>query len=172
MFHFCKLFLSICQFIARLELWVSSALHSCLGSTPTQSWLTGVPVAILREDLSLAGWLSCLECHPVHQKVVGSIPWLRHIPRLQVPSWSGRVWEATNQCFSLTLVSLFPKFKFDQLKKNFAMSSFVNNFNMNIFHLFKYTLNLPLVCACKTAHPHLSYKKMCLHSYNQGLQVK
>ena len=61
--------------------------------------------------LALTRWISWLEHHPVHQKVVGSIPaqgtylgWWYSPPL-------GYVQEATNQCLSLT-PSLFPFLSF------------------------------------------------------------
>ena len=54
-----------------------------------------------------AWWLSWLEHHPLHQKVGGSIPsrdiYLGCVLDLQ----SGCMWEATDECFFLTLMFLF-----------------------------------------------------------------
>ena len=50
--------------------------------------------------------LSWLEHPPIHQKKKKSLGFNSqsgHKPRLQVQSWSGRVEEEDNQCFSLSL---------------------------------------------------------------------
>ena len=55
-------------------------------------------------------WLSWLEHRPTHQKVVGSTP---H-QGTRLGSWfnpqSGNLWEVAHQCFSVTLMFLFPLF--------------------------------------------------------------
>ena len=55
-------------------------------------------------NLALAGWLSWLEYHPVHQKVTSSIPVQTHR-------------EAINQCFSLTSCFFHPS-SLSKINKN------------------------------------------------------
>ena len=58
------------------------------------------------EQRVLAGWLSWVECHPVHQKAENVIP--SHCTHLGCGfgPWSGRIQNAADQCFSLTLMFL------------------------------------------------------------------
>ena len=56
---------------------------------------------------ALAGWLSWLKQGPIHQNAVGSIPSQVTYLGCGFDPWWGHVWEATDQCFSLTLMFLF-----------------------------------------------------------------
>ena len=60
----------------------------------------------LRETLALAGWLSWMECHPVHRKVVGLIPSQDTHVGFRFDTRSGYIQEAINQSFSLSLKSI------------------------------------------------------------------
>ena len=52
--------------------------------------------------VALAGWLTWLEHHPEHQKVLGSIPSQGTYVGCVSDPWSGHVWEAISWFFSLT----------------------------------------------------------------------
>ena len=53
------------------------------------------------------GWCgSVVECQPVNHRVASSLPSLRHMPRLQVRSPVGGVWEATTHCCFSRFLSL------------------------------------------------------------------
>ena len=52
--------------------------------------------------LAMARWLGWLEHHPIHQKVAGSIPGQGTYLGCGFDLRSGRVWEATDRCFSIT----------------------------------------------------------------------
>ena len=54
--------------------------------------------------LALAGWLSWLEHHPIHQKFEGLVPGQGTYLGRGFDTRSGCMWEATGQCFSLTLM--------------------------------------------------------------------
>ena len=53
---------------------------------------------------TLTRWLCWLEHHPLHQNVVGSIPGQGTHLGFQFDPLLGRIREATNQCFSLSLL--------------------------------------------------------------------
>ena len=55
---------------------------------------------------ALAGWLSWLEHHPVHQKVAGLIPEQGTFLDRGFDSRSEHIQEATDRCFSLTSLAL------------------------------------------------------------------
>ena len=57
---------------------------------------------------ALTGWLSCSDHHPVHRKVLGSIPSQWTCPSCRFSPQSGCIQEATDWCFSHTLISLSP----------------------------------------------------------------
>ena len=67
---------------------------------------------------ALARWLSWLEHHSTLQKVVGSIPGQGTFPGCWFSPWSGRVEEATDPCFSLTSMFLFPLSSLSQISKH------------------------------------------------------
>ena len=61
---------------------------------------------VKRGASALVGWFRWLEHLPIHQNVGGSIPSQVTYLGCMFNSWSRCVWEATNQCFSLTLILL------------------------------------------------------------------
>ena len=58
-------------------------------------------------EKSSYGWVAQLECHPAHQKVVGSISNQSICLGCGLDLWPRCVWEATDRCFSLTSMFLF-----------------------------------------------------------------
>ena len=69
-----------------------------------------VPCAIKKQPHgALAGWLTWLECCPIHQKLGGSIPGQGTYLGCRFDSQLGCIWEATNWCFSLSLPSTISK---------------------------------------------------------------
>ena len=57
-------------------------------------------------DAALARWLSWVECPPVHSKVAGSFPGQGTHLVCRFDPQSGHMQEATNRCFSPTLMFL------------------------------------------------------------------
>ena len=57
---------------------------------------------------ALARWLSWLECCPIHQKVAGSIPGQGTRLGCGFNTQLAHIWEAINQCSSLTSTFLSP----------------------------------------------------------------
>ena len=51
---------------------------------------------------ALVSWFKWLDYHPIHKKFVGKSPYLG----CRFDHWLGRIQKATNQCFSLTTMSL------------------------------------------------------------------
>ena len=49
-----------------------------------------------KTTLALAGWISWLECCPIFQKVVSSIPSQGTYPGCGFGPWLGHVWESTD----------------------------------------------------------------------------
>ena len=56
----------------------------------------------------LARWLVWLEPHPMHQKAASLVPSQGTYPGCGFNPQLGRMWETTDQCFSLTLMFLSP----------------------------------------------------------------
>ena len=52
-------------------------------------------------------WLSCLKHRPIHQNVAGSIPSQSIFLGCMFDPHLGSLWEATNRCFSSSLMFLF-----------------------------------------------------------------
>ena len=65
-------------------------------------------VQSITKSVSLAGWLSCLECHTIHQTVVGSVPGQGVYLGCRFDPWLGCLWEAIDGCFSHPCFSLSP----------------------------------------------------------------
>ena len=53
---------------------------------------------VYKVHLALAGWISCLGCHPVHQKVLSLMPTQGTQLRWGFDPRSRGVWETTNGC--------------------------------------------------------------------------
>ena len=70
-----------------------------------------VPLLLLEKPaiIALARWLGWLGHRPVHQKVAGSIPGFRTL-RCGFDPWSGRVQEATDRCFCLSVSHIHKHF--------------------------------------------------------------
>ena len=78
---------------------------------------------------ALAGWLSWLEHHSIHQKVSGLNPGQDTDLGCRVDPWLGHVWKANNWCFSFPLLSL-------KLNKHFLRcelkAKIANNFRSTV----------------------------------------
>ena len=74
--------------------------------------------ALKAQRVALARWLSWLEHRPTHQKAVGSIPGQGTQLGFRFHPWSGRIPEATSQCFSLTSMFLSLPSSLKSIKTN------------------------------------------------------
>ena len=94
-----------------------TSMYLCLQTPPAPGLLTvkqlfglHIKKRLLKTLLSaLAWWLSWSDCHPLHKKVVGSIPGQGTDLGCGFNSQSGPMWEATNRCFSHQCLSPFLK---------------------------------------------------------------
>ena len=81
-------------------------------------------------------WLSWLERHPAAWRIVNSIPGLCTSLHCRFGPLSGHMREATNQCFSLTSMFLFPSFFLPLYKHVLGWKFLKNLFSTCIILIF------------------------------------
>ena len=69
-------------------------------------WIPTTIPAFKNFPWALARWLSWLEHSLVHQKVADSIPGQGTYLGCGFDPWLGHIWEAANQCFSLSQINI------------------------------------------------------------------